>query len=217
MSKKEKEINKHIYNLQLTKRQAELLSYACDQFMRCIQGQPEAFQQLMEDAWEVRCKESTGERMNNEWNGGWWNMRHQAERLSRLATKWFWGCRQGYGIHYDDAADIFFDIHRVLRHQFYKDRGDTSKAFVDSENPTSPIGSEPLAIISRTDKPTPKELLKDIAKLYADIDNCTMDLIHARATNDATAIASAQHKMESLMVATEQELQVISDFLTKKD
>lgn len=217
MSKKEKEINKHIYNLQLTKRQAELLSYACDQFMRCIQGQPEAFQQLMEDAWEVRCKESTGERMNNEWNGGWWNMRHQAERLSRLATKWFWGCRQGHGIHYDDAADIFFDIHRVLRHQFYKDRGDTSKAFVDSENPTSPIGSEPLAIISRTDKPTPKELLKDIAKLYADIDNCTMDLIHARATNDATAIASAQYKMESLMVATEQELQVISDFLTKKD
>ena len=212
-----KEENKHIYNLQLTERQAKLLSYACDQFMRCIQGQPEAFQGLMEDAWEVRCKESTGERMNKEWNGGWWNMRHQAERLSRLATKWFWGCRQGYGIHYDDAADIFFDIHRVLRYQFYKDRGDTSKAFVDSENPTSQIGSEPLAVISRTDKPTPKELVKDIAELYADIDNCIMDLIHARATKNDTEVANVQHRMESLMVATQQELQVINDYLTKQE
>ena len=145
-----KEGSKHIYNLQLTERQAKLLSYACDQFMRCIQGQPEAFQNLMEMAWETRCKEAVGgSGMDHEWNGGWYNMRHQAERLSRLATKWFWGCWHGYGIHYDDTADILFDIHRVLRHQFYKDRGDTSIAFVDSENPTSSIGSEPLAKIER--------------------------------------------------------------------
>lgn len=211
-----KEEKKHIYRLELTERQAKLLSYACDQFMRCIQGQPEAFQSLMEEAWEKRCKEATGNMMDKEWNGGWWNMRYQAERLSRLATKWFWGCRQGYGIYYDDAADIFFDIHRVLRHQFYKDRGDTSKVFVDSENPTSPIGSEPLAVIRRTDVST-DELMKEMENLYASIENCIINLVHGRAEKNDSLVANAQHRMESLMVRTQQELRVISDYLTNKD
>ena len=185
--------------------------------MRCIQGQPEAFQQLMEEAWEKRCKEAVGGTgMDKEWNGGWWNMRHQAERLSRLATKWFWGCRHGYGIYYDDAADIFFDIHRVLRYQFYKDRGDTSKAFVDSENPTSPIGSEPLAVIRRTDVSF-DEIMKDMEALYADIYKCINDLAQGRAEKNDAAVANAQHKMESLMVSTQQELRVIADYLTNKD
>jgi hypothetical protein len=205
--------SKHIYQLELTERQAKLLSYACDQFMRCIQGQPEAFQQLMEEAWEKRCKEAVGGTgMDKEWNGGWWNMRHQAERLSRLATKWFWGCRQGYGIHYDDAADIFFDIHRVLRYQFYKDSGDTSKAFVDSENPTSPIGSEPLPVIRRTDVSS-DEIMKDMEALYSDIDKCIDSLLRGRVLKNDTVIANARHKMESLMVRTQQELRVIADYL----
>ena len=211
-----KEEKKHIYRLELTERQAKLLSYACDQFMRCIQGQPEAFQSLMEEAWEKRCKEATGNMMDKEWNGGWWNMRHQAERLSRLATKWFWGCRQGYGIYYDDAADIFFDIHRVLRYQFYKDRGDTSKAFVDSENPTSPIGSEPLAVIRRTDVST-DELMKEMKNLYASIENCIINLVHGRAEKNDSLVANAQHRMESLMVRAQQELRVIADYMTNKD
>lgn len=208
-----KEEKKHIYRLELTERQAKLLSYACDQFMRCIQGQPEAFQQLMEEAWEKRCKEAVGGTgMDKEWNGGWWNMRHQAERLSRLATKWFWGCRQGYGIHYDDAADIFFDIHRVLRYQFYKDRGDTSKAFVDSENPTSSVGSEPLAVIRRTDVSS-DEIMKDMDRLYSDIDKAIHGIVSARAEGSDDKIANVHHKMESLMVEVEQELRAIADFL----
>lgn len=184
--------------------------------MRCIQGQPEAFQNLMEEAWEKRSKEATGECMNKEWNGGWWNMRHHAERLSRFATKWFWGCDQGYGIYYDDVADIFFDIHRVLRHQFYIDRGDTSKAFVDSENPTSPIGSEPLATIRRTDVSC-DEIISDMKKLYADISKCIYDLMEGRVYKNVEAVANAQQKMESLMVATQQELRVIADYLTNKE
>lgn len=34
---------------------------------------------------------------------------------------------------------------------------------------------------------------------------------------DETAVANAQHRMESLMVRTQQELRVIADYLTKKD
>lgn len=78
-------------------------------------------------------------------------------------------------------------------------------------------GSEPLAEIGRTDKPTPKELLDDMEALYADIEGCIMQLIHGRAENEEPLIANAQHKMESLMVRTQQELRVIADYLTNKD
>ena len=78
-------------------------------------------------------------------------------------------------------------------------------------------GSEPLAEIGRTDKPTPKELLDDMEALYADIDKCLMQLIHGRAEKEEPLIANAQHKMESLMVATQQELRMIADYLTNKD
>jgi hypothetical protein len=73
-----------------------------------------------------------------------------------------------------------------------------------------------LAVIRRTDV-SYDEILKDMAKLYADIDNCVTDLIRGMANKDDTAVANAQHRMESLMVATQQELRVIADYLTNKD
>lgn len=141
-------------------------------------------------------------------------MRNEAEELTKQLKKRFWGldARTLYGIHYDDDADIFFDIHRVLRYQFYKDRGDTSKAFVDSENPTSPIGSEPLAVIRRTDVSS-DEIMKDMDRLYSDIDKTINGIISARLEGNDVEIANVQHKMESLMVAVQQELTVIADFL----
>lgn len=145
------EKNKHIYNLQLTEKQAKLLSYACDRLSRIICGQDWTFQEFMEEAWEKRCKKATGNFMDTEWDGGWRNMRHEAEELCKKIKRRFWGCDANVlnGIHYDDEADILYDIHRVLRHQFYKDRGDTSFYTIDSENPTSSIGTEPLAVISK--------------------------------------------------------------------
>jgi len=141
----------HIYNLQLTEKQARLLSYACDHLSRIIEGQDWTYQEFLEAAWEKRCKEATGKPMDEAWDGGWSNMRAEAEEISKQIKKRFWGCEANamYGIHYDDTADILHDIHRVIRHQFYKDRGDTSLATVDAETPTSSIGTEPLAIISK--------------------------------------------------------------------
>lgn len=144
--------NKHIYTLELTERQAKLLSYACDQFARLIQGQDGAFQDLFEEAWEKRCKEAVGGHgMDKEWDGGWYAMREDAEQFCKQIKKRFWGLPPSTlnGIHYDETADILFDIHRVLRHQFYVDRGDTSIVTVDSENPTNSFGTEPLAKIKR--------------------------------------------------------------------
>ena len=77
-------------------------------------------------------------------------------------------------------------------------------------------GSEPLAVIRRTDVSC-NGIKKDMAELYAHIDNCVTDMIRGRANKDDIAVANAQHRMESLMVATQQELRVIADYLTKKD
>ena len=153
MAKKEQQ--EHIYNLKLTKRQVELLSYACDRFSRLIIGQDWTYQELFEQAWEKRCKEATGKMMDDEWDGGWQNMREDAEAFSQNVKKRFWGLdRQTmYGIHYDDVADILFSLHQVLRHQLWLDRPEDKKSHitVDSDEAMQ-IGSEPLAIIERIKK-----------------------------------------------------------------
>ena len=74
------EETKHIYTLELTERQAKLLSCACDQFPRLIQGQDGAYQDLFEEAWEKRSKEATGDSMHKGWDGGWFDI------LSRMNT-----------------------------------------------------------------------------------------------------------------------------------
>ena len=54
------------YLLELTERQARLLSYVCDQFPRLIQGQGMAYQELFEAAWEKRCKKAVGKGMDDK-------------------------------------------------------------------------------------------------------------------------------------------------------
>ena len=147
--------DKHIYTLHLTKRQVELLSYACDQFSRLIIGQDWSYQDLFEQAWEKRCKKATGKMMDNEWDGGWQAMRDDAEKISQEVKKRFWGLdsRAMYGIHYDDTADILWSIHQVLRHQLWLDKPEDKKSHitVDSDEAMQ-VGSEPLANIERVKK-----------------------------------------------------------------
>ena len=147
--------DKHIYTLELTKRQAELLSYACDQFSRCIEGQDNAFQELMEAAWEKRCKKATGEEMDKNWGGGWSNMRRDAQNIANAIKARFWGLPYNVlnGIHYDDTADILFSIHTVIRHQLWLDRPEEKRSTVTVDSDEGyKIGSEPLAIIKRKEK-----------------------------------------------------------------
>lgn len=146
--------NELIYSLQLTKRQAELLSWACDRLSRIIQGQDWTYQEFFEEAWEKRCKEATGQMMDKEWDGGWHNMRSDAEKLAQQIKKRFWGldARTLNGIHYDDSADILFSVHQVVRHQLWLDRpeNERSTATVDAFEAMR-YGSEPLAKIERID------------------------------------------------------------------
>lgn len=143
---------KRPYCLHLTERQARLLSYACDQFSRLICGQDWSYRELMESAWEKRCKEATGNFMDKEWDGGWSAMRAEAEQISKTIKKRFWGLESNafYGIHYDDTADILFDLHQVIRHQLWLDRPDSGKSNITVDaSEAMQVGEEPLAIIER--------------------------------------------------------------------
>lgn len=143
---------KRPYTLHLTEKQAKILSYACDQFSRLICGQHWSYQELMESAWEKRCKEATGNFMDNEWNGGWYAMRAEAEQISKTIKKRFWGLESNamHGILYDDTADILFDLHKVIRHQLWLDRPDSEKSHITVDaSEAVQIGEEPLAIIER--------------------------------------------------------------------
>lgn len=57
-------------------------------------------------------------------------------------------------------------------------------------------------------------MLKSIDKLYNDIDKCITNLVSARINKDVFTEGRALFTMESLMVATLQELSCIHDFLT---
>ena len=157
MKKSKKQEEQVMYTLELTEKQTRLLSYACDQFSRLICGQDWEFQQLMEAAWEKRCKEAVGGHgMDKEWDGGWYKMREDVEEICKQIKKRFWGleyCALN-GIHYDDTADILYDIHCVIRHQLWKDDPRTDKPCftVNAFQPTSSVGSEPLATIKRKEQ-----------------------------------------------------------------
>lgn len=152
MKTKDNEIR---YTLELTHKQAQLLSYVCDQFSRLICGQDWGYQQLFEAAWEKRCKEATGEMMDKEWDGGWYEMRHEAEEICKHIKKRFWGLDYNaqYGVRYDETADILFDIHCVIRHQLWKDMDDDHKSSVTVDaDEAMQFGNEPLAIIKRKEQ-----------------------------------------------------------------
>lgn len=146
------EDQKHVYSLELTERQARVLSYACDRLSRIICGQDWTYQEFFEEAWERRAKEATGNFMDEEFEGGWRLARQDAEMFSKQIKRRFWGldaCSM-YGVNYDDTSDILFDLHQVIRHQLWLDRPEDKKSriTVDADEPLG-FGTEPLAKINR--------------------------------------------------------------------
>ena len=105
---------------------------------------------MMEAAWEKRCKDATGKMMDNEWDGGWSQMREDAERMCREMKKRFWGLEPNalYGVHYDNNGDTLWDIHQVIRHQLWKDNPNRQQFTVDADE-AHQFGDEPLAYIKR--------------------------------------------------------------------
>lgn len=138
------------YILEMNERQARLLSWALDTFPRLIEGQNFAFQDLFESAWEKRCKEATGKMMDDEFEGGWYKMREDAETFCMEIKKRFWDLKPNtnYGIHYDDTADILWDMHQAIRYQLWKDNPNPNKSTITVDAfPAHQFGKEPLIIV----------------------------------------------------------------------
>ena len=135
------------YIIELTEKQLRILNRACNMYSRLIEGQDFAYQELFEAAWEKNCEKETGEKINESWDGGWYNMRDDAEELSNKIKKRFWGLNAGanYGVKYDEESDMLYDMHQVMRHQLYLDNPnpDKPKYIVDADEPIS-FGTEPL-------------------------------------------------------------------------
>jgi len=142
----------YIYNLKLTEKQAKVLSRACDVYSRLICGQDREYQDLFEAAWEKRCKEATGNIMSEDFEGGWYAMRAEAERYAGEIKKTFWGLDRCslYGVNYDETSDILFDLHQVIRHQLWLDRPEDKKSpYTVDASEAMPFAQEPLASIEK--------------------------------------------------------------------
>ena len=140
------------YQITLNERQLQLLSWGCEQFARLIQGQSFALQELFESAWERRCKEATGQMMDKEFEGGWHDMRSDAEAFSHNIKKRFWGldARTENGIHYSEPSDIFWEMHEVLRHQLWLDLPEDRKTPITVDaSPAFQLSNEPLIEVKK--------------------------------------------------------------------
>ena len=140
------------YQITMNKRQLELLSYGCEQLARLIQGQSNALQDLFETAWERRCKKATGKMMDKEFDGGWYDMRADAEAFVCNIKKRFWGLGRftENGIHYSETSDMFWEMYEVLRHQLWLDLPEDRKSpmTVDA-SPAFQLSNEPLIEVKK--------------------------------------------------------------------
>lgn len=138
------------YIIELTEKQARLLSYVCDQFPRLIEGQSHAYQDIFEMAWEKRCKDATGKMMDDEFEGGWQKMREDAENTCKEIKRRFWNLAPNtdYGIHYDESADILWDIYQCLRYELWKNRPEPKPHYTVDAFPATQFGKEPLAKVT---------------------------------------------------------------------
>lgn len=141
------------YIIEMNERQARLLSWVCDTFPRLIEGQGHAYQDLFESAWEKRCKKATGKMMDDEFEGGWQKMREDAETFCKEIKRRFWDLapNANWGVHYDDTADIIWDMYQALRHELWKNQPEPKNYTVDAF-PAHQFGSEPLIKVTSKDE-----------------------------------------------------------------
>ncbi len=142
------------YIIEMNERQARLLSWVCDTFPRLIEGQSHAYQDLFEAAWEKRCKEATGKMMDDEFEGGWQKMREDAETFCKEIKKRFWDLapNSDWGVHYDDEADIIWDMHQAIRFELWKNNPEPKSHITVDAFPAHQFGNEPLIKVTSKDE-----------------------------------------------------------------
>ncbi len=136
------------YIIELGEKQLRALSYVCDMFPRLIEGQLDiALQPILEQAWERR---------HPEWHeaekDAWYDMREETEEALKGMREKYWGLTGGtyYGIHYDNYADMIWDMHQVIRHALWLGHTEAQKErtrWTVDAFPASQISDEPLITV----------------------------------------------------------------------
>lgn len=93
--------------------------------------------------------------MDDEFEGGWQKMREDAETFCEEIKRRFWNLAPNseWGVHYDDTADIIWDMHQAIRYQLWKDNHDPNKSTMTVDAfPAHQFGDEPLIKVTSKDE-----------------------------------------------------------------
>ena len=107
------------FTITLNERQLELLAYACRITDRLIIGQLDfSLQECCETAFYKLHKD---DKQYDIGSSEWYKMQAEVKEAINKLRKLCWGVdyNQNYGIHYDDAADILFDMQKVIEHALW--------------------------------------------------------------------------------------------------
>ena len=90
--------------------------------------------------------------MDREFEGGWYDMRADAEAIISQIKRRFWGLDYytENGIYYSETSDIFWEMYEVLRHQLWLDLPEDKKSpmTVDAY-PAFQLSNEPLIEVKK--------------------------------------------------------------------
>lgn len=144
------------YTIELTERQLQGLAYACRVTNRLILGQLDfSLKECCEAAWERWHNDYTKPLCGEEWHC----MRDEVERHINELRMLCWGQGRGTfnGVHYDEFADMLFDMQKVAEHAIWLERPDDEKSYItnDAFAPTQ-FSKEPLMEV-KPQTTTPEE------------------------------------------------------------
>lgn len=119
-----------MYQITLTKSQLELLKEITDKYARLLIGQVDKLDDVFTDA--LLKHGNNGER-DYEYQRDCDYINNQLEILHTFC--WKQQPNQYYGVKYSEKSDTLFDMHDVIRHQLWKDRGGDKSAFTNDSYP----------------------------------------------------------------------------------
>lgn len=131
-----------LFNIELTKRQLEFLSDACECQSRNICGQ-----------LDIGLRDAVEAGIHRTYSTADFDTRHEIRETVNMklheikSLVWDLGPGSNKGVHYDDKSDTLFDIHQVISHYLWQIRPEPKSSCCNSAFPVHQWGKEPLIII----------------------------------------------------------------------
>lgn len=143
----EEDTENRLHRMELTKRQLQILSDACDNYSRCICGQLDvALDQII---WKG---------LDRTYTTATFDRKHEIQEKVRdllyeiKSLVWDLGPGTNQGVKYDDAADVLYDIHQVIRHYLWQLKPEPKEHIGNHASRAMKFGSQPLVNIEPLNK-----------------------------------------------------------------